>query len=107
MKTIRAALLLAGTVVLMGGACQPTSVAPCDAGNVCVTGTVRHFDLEGGFWAIRGDDSVTYDPMNGLSKDFQREGMRVHLVAKERRDMGGIHMVGPIVEIVSIRAATP
>jgi hypothetical protein len=36
-------------------------------------------------------------------KDFQKDGFRVHLVARELRDAAGIHMAGPIVEIVSIR----
>jgi hypothetical protein len=67
-----------------------------------VDGTVHYFNLEGGFWAIRGDDGVTYDPMNGLDPSFQRENLRVTLVAKLRNDMGGIHMVGPIVEVISI-----
>jgi hypothetical protein len=52
---------------------------------------------------VRGDDGVTYDPRGGLAKDFQHDGLRVHLVARELRDAASSHMVGPIVEIVSIR----
>jgi hypothetical protein len=70
---------------------------------VCVTGTARFFSIEGGFWAVRGDDGVTYDPVHGLPTEFQQEGLRVYLVARERRDLGSYHMVGPIVEIVSIQ----
>lgn len=80
-----------------------SGVAPCK-GDVCVTGTVRYFDLEGGFWAIRGDDSVTYDPMSTLPEAFRREGLRVQLDARERKDAASIHMVGPIVDVIAIRA---
>ena len=69
-----------------------------------INGTVRYFNLEGGFWAVRGDDGVTYDPIAGLAPAFQRENLRVTIVAKIRSDMAGIHMVGPIVEILSIEA---
>lgn len=68
---------------------------------VSITGVVRHFDLEGGFFAIRGDDGVTYDPSN-LTGDFQQDGLRVRARARLRPDMGGIHMVGPIVDIIEI-----
>jgi hypothetical protein len=67
-----------------------------------VNGTIQYFNLEGGFWAVRGDDGIIYDPLAGLSPAFQRENLRVTLVARIRTDMGGIHMVGPIVEILSI-----
>ena len=30
-----------------------------------MTGTMRYYAFEGGFWAIRGDDEVTYDHRNG------------------------------------------
>lgn len=39
-----------------------------------------------------------------IAPAFQRENLRVTLVAKVRSDMGGIHMVGPIVEVLSIQA---
>ena len=74
------------------------------SGAIRVNGTVQHVLLEGGFWAIRGEDGVTYDPMNGLDAQFRRDNLPVTLVAKVRNDMGGIHMVGPIVEVISIQA---
>jgi hypothetical protein len=92
--------------VLLTASCAsstaPTQAVP--AGAIRVTGSVSHYSIEGGFWAVRGDDGVTYDPMNGLSSEFQREGLRVELVAKVRHDLAGFHMAGPIVEIISIRA---
>lgn len=69
---------------------------------VRVTGTVRHYELEGGFWAVRGDDGRTYDPVNGLPSDFQTDGQRVLLEARLTHDYG-IHQVGPIVEIISLQ----
>lgn len=58
--------------------------------------------LEGGFWAIRGDDNVTYDPLGGLPAAFQSEGRRVRIEARRRDDMASVHMAGPIIEIISI-----
>ena len=81
---------------------SPTSPDVPD-GAIRVNGTVQFFTVEGGFWAVRGEDGVTYDPMNGLAPSFQRENLPVTLVAKVRTDRGGIHMVGPIVEVISIR----
>ena len=78
--------------------------APEDVGTeVRITGVVKHVELEGGFYAIRGDDGVTYDPTN-LPPAFQRDGLRVETEARRRDDMMGIHQAGPIVELVRIRA---
>jgi hypothetical protein len=88
---------------LVAAACASPTAPELPAGAIQVNGTVRYIALEGGFWAVRGDDGVTYDPMNGLVAPYQRENLRVTLVAKVRSDLGGIHMVGPIVEVLSIR----
>lgn len=98
-------------VACSGGAPAPQSndtTAPDTSGSgthdstaVTVTGTVRYFALEGGFFAIRGDDSVTYDPTN-LAEAFREDGLRVRAELRLRPDMMGIHQVGPIVEIVEI-----
>lgn len=95
-------LLLVVTIV--SAACSASPIAPeIPTGAIQISGTVRYFTLEGGFWAVQGEDGVTYDPMNGLEPAFQRENLKVMLVAKVRNDMGGIHMVGPIIEVLSIR----
>lgn len=84
--------------------CSPGELlGPCPRDQVCVDGTARFFSFEGGFWAVRGDDSVTYDPVGGLPSDFRASGLRVHLRARIRQDLGSIHMAGPVVDIVSIR----
>lgn len=94
--------VIAAAIVVM--ACASPTSPQLPAGAIQVPGTVRYFPLEGGFWAVQGPDGVTYDPINGLPPAFQRDNMRVTLVAKVRTDVGGIHMVGPIVEVLSIRA---
>lgn len=70
---------------------------------VRVAGTVRHYDFEGGFWAVRSDDGTTYDPAGGLPLDFRQEGIRVFLHARVRPDFVTFHWVGPVVELISLR----
>jgi hypothetical protein len=97
---LRAACVLA---LLIGAfpACHHP-VGPDDPNLVAVNGTVRFMTFEGGFWAIRGDDNVTYDPLGGLPATFQSEGLRVRIEARRRNDMASVHMAGPTVEIISI-----
>ena len=85
-----------------GGRTADTSRDVAQRPDIDVTGTVRHFDLEGGFWAIRGDDSVTYDPRNGVPDQFRQEGLRVRLKARKLEGVMGTHQVGPIVEVLSL-----
>lgn len=65
------------------------------------TGTVVWNPIEGGFYAIRGDDGTAYDPTN-LAEAYRKNGLRVRFSARVRSDLAGIHMAGPIVDIVSI-----
>jgi hypothetical protein len=67
-----------------------------------VIATVRFIGIEGGFYALRGDDSVTYDPTN-LAKSFQIDGLRVVSRLNVRSGAGSVHMVGPTVDVVDIR----
>jgi hypothetical protein len=68
---------------------------------VCVTGTVRYFGFEGGFWAVRADNDTTYDPLDALPAPFRREGLRVRVEARIRH-LFSFHMAGPIIEILDI-----
>lgn len=117
---MRCVAWLLSTLIVVGASACGTSASPNDRSVgpntpsvgpnapsvspnlVQVTGTVRHYALEGGFWAIRGDDSTTYDPVGALPAGFQQDGLRVKLQAKVRTDLASFHMIGPIVEIVSI-----
>lgn len=96
--------LSSAAVVSSSAACDSPTEPSVPAGAMRITGAVHFFNLEGGFWAIRGDDGVTYDPKDGLIPAFQRDGLRVSAIVNVRSDLGGIHMVGPIVEILDIRA---
>jgi hypothetical protein len=97
----RPAFVLLLLITIAVPACRHP-LTPNDPNLVVVNGTVRFMTFEGGFWAIRGDDNVTYDPLGGLPAAFQLEGLRVRIEARRRNDMASIHMAGPIVEIISI-----
>ncbi len=94
----RTRLLLVALVLLAAPSCRLV-----DSDLVRVEGTVRYYSFEGGFWAIRGDDGTTYDPLGGLPPAWQQDGLRVFLEAKVRTDLASLHMAGPIVEIVTVR----
>ena len=68
-----------------------------------IVGTVVHKAIEGGFYAIDGDNGRKYDPIN-LPKSFRRDGLRVRVTARRRRDAMSLHMYGAIIEIVNIAA---
>ena len=107
----RLALLLACAACNSNGAraggeaawVTPTPAAEPGGTTVHVTGIISHVDLEGGFFAIKGDDGTTYDPTN-LPGEFQKDGLAVEAEVRRQDDMAGIHQAGPIVEIVRIRA---
>jgi len=66
-----------------------------------VTATVSYITLEGGFFGLRGDDGVTYDPMQ-LDPAFAHDGLRVRARLRVRNDQIGIHMVGTLVDVLEI-----
>ena len=68
-----------------------------------ITGTIVYLNLEGGVYVIRGDDGQTYNPSN-LPEKYQKDGLTVSVIARTKTDAIGIHMVGPIIEIVDISA---
>jgi hypothetical protein len=67
-----------------------------------ISGVIRYYELEGGFYAIRGDDGETYNPTN-LPEAFRQDGLPVRAKIRLRHDMLGIHQAGAIVEIIEIR----
>ncbi|MEN6338144.1 MAG: hypothetical protein ABFE01_28135 [Phycisphaerales bacterium] len=66
-----------------------------------VTGTVRHIDVEGGFYGIETDDGLKLDPVN-LPADFQQDGVRVRVTVEPLKDRISFHMWGKLVRIVAI-----
>src|SRR5262245_13647916 len=101
MRHVRLALGL--VLLLLPIACGDSPFKPTNPTNLVGTGTVQFLTLEGGFWAIQADDGVTYEPQPTVTMEFRRQGLRVRFEAKILGDAGGIHMAGPIVEIVQIR----
>lgn len=72
-------------------------------GTIKITGTIVYKNLEGGFFVIKGNDGRIYDPIN-LPEPLKKDGLKVKVNAKLREDLGSIHMVGDIIEIVSVSA---
>ena len=46
--------LLVATILI--AACQSPTAPEIPNGTVRITGTVQYYTIEGGFWAVRGDD---------------------------------------------------
>ena len=86
-----------------GGTNWVTLTSDATAPTTSIAGVVRHVELEGGFFVVRGDDSVTYDPIN-LPDSFRKDGLRVEAVARRRDDMMSTRQVGTIIELERIRA---
>jgi hypothetical protein len=105
------AMLALGILVLLPAACGggtgewvvPTPAAEKVGQRIRITGVVRYNELEGGFYAIRGSDDVTYDPTN-LPETFRKDGLAVEAEAWRRDDVMSVRQVGPIVDLERIRA---
>lgn len=84
---------------------SPSSRSPTipDSDTFEIQGTVVHKNIEGGFFAIDGDDGRKYDPIN-LPESFRKDGLKVKVTARLRRDAMSIHMYGAIIEVVDITA---
>ena len=101
----RRGLAIGGFLLAFTAACtSPSSPGLLPADAIRFTGTVQFHDVEGGFWAIKADNGQTYDPENGLPERYRAPNLRVAVTARLRSDLGSIHMVGPIVEILQIQA---
>ena len=68
-----------------------------------IAGSVEYMDLEGGLYVLRTGDGTNYNPTN-LPQAYRAEGAAVEADVVVRDDMASIGMVGPIVDIVRIRA---
>lgn len=65
------------------------------------TSTIIYLSFEGDFCGILSDDGEHYDPIN-LPTYYQKDGLRISFIAKERSDLFSYHMWGKIIEIISI-----
>jgi hypothetical protein len=101
-STLRFTALLGIAATLSCGTPAVAPLPPCDSDLCDVTGRVVWMNFEGGFFAIRGDDEVTYDA-HDLPAAFRQDGLRVAAALRRRLDVVCIHMAGTIVDVLSIR----
>jgi hypothetical protein len=80
---------------------ESTSAHPADVFEI--VGKVTYMNLEGGFYAIEGDDGKKYDPIN-LPESFKKDGLKVTVTARLKKGAMSFHMYGAIIDIVSIAA---
>ena len=66
-----------------------------------IMGTVTYKHIGGGFYAIDGDDGRKYDPIN-LPDSFRKDGLKVKVTARLKKDAMSFHMYGAIIEVVNI-----
>ncbi len=66
-----------------------------------ITGTVVYKSIEGGFYAIDGDNGRKYNPIN-LPEEFKKDGLKVKLTARLKKDAVSFQMYGSIIEVVNI-----
>ena len=99
---MRYLLALGLSAVLGCGSSAAEPIRPCDSDVCQITGRVTWMSFEGGFFAIVGDDQVTYDT-HELPAAFRQDGIRVTATLRLRLDLACIHMAGPIADVLTIR----
>ncbi len=72
--------------------------ANCFSQTVDTQGTIKYFNLEGGFYGFVSDDGHHYDLMK-LPDEFKTDGTRLYLKGTIRNDMTSAHNWGEIVQI--------
>lgn len=97
-------LALSGATACDSALAPPSERAVHEVGEPVtrLNGTIAWIGIEGGFWAIRGDDGVLYDPHPTIPAEFREDGLRVHFAADPRPDLACFHMVGPIVAVTEL-----
>ena len=68
-----------------------------------IIGTVAYKNIEGGFYAIDGDDGSRYNPIN-LPETFRKDGLKVKVTARLKKDAMSFRMYGAIIEVANIAA---
>ncbi len=61
-------------------------------------GTVRHSDLEGGFWELHCEDGQVYE-LEGGGADLQRDGAQVEVEGTVARDAMSLGMRGGVLRV--------
>ena len=81
---------------------EPSNEADPEPQNVISgVGTIRHIELEGGFYGIVADDSTRYNPTE-LSEAFRTDGMRVRFRLQIRDDVMTTQMWGRPVRVLEM-----
>ncbi len=94
--------LLIIVMLLLLPACSVAEVTADPERNLVeTTGTIVHVPIEGGFYGIVSDSGKKYDPMN-LPADLKKNGLRIALKARIRKDVSSFRMWGEIIEILSV-----
>jgi len=90
------------TILLLAGGLLSScvSVGP-DRYRVEGMGTVKYIDLEGGFYALVGEEGEKYDPVN-LPSWFEEDGLRVRYIARKCDDCLTFRMWGTPIAIIEI-----
>jgi hypothetical protein len=60
-------------------------------------------NLEGGCWVFRTTDGQNFELTGEAAKQLLREGLRAVIVAKPRKDLKSVCMVGKIFEVVEMK----
>ena len=98
---MRSFLLLLASLVSV--ACASVPVEPLESRkHAVVDAAVEFLNVEGGCWTIEVSEHVHYLPLN-LPQEFRQDGLRVRAEILRRDDYGSTCMVGPVVEVLSIR----
>ncbi len=86
-----------------GGAATPANAEQGrPAASRQITGTVKHLDLEGGFYGIITDDGQKLDPVN-LPDAFLQDGLRIKARIETLKGQVSVHMWGTLVRIIDIQ----
>jgi hypothetical protein len=99
-----AVIVVIGAFLIFGGSDEivddPIVDEPVDT-TVSSTGVITYVDLEGGFFAILGDDGVEYFPIN-LDPLLEVDGTSVSFSGEIVEDYMGIQMWGTPIELTEI-----
>lgn len=98
-------------VVLAGCRSAPGSSGEAPAAGTetpsqVATATVRHIDVEGGFYGLVTDDGRKLDPVN-LPEEFRKDGLRLEVRFVPVRNQVSIRMWGTPVQIIAIQRIGP
>lgn len=74
-----------------------------DAPTFHFTGAVKYVDIEGGVFAVETTDGTKYNVVN-LPESYKVDGMAIEAEGRVRTDLVSPAMIGPIVELLRIRA---